>query len=183
MQGFPPIFVPLLVLAVVFSWLVLRGGRVIWCFMVIAGVVSIAGLAWGESVWTAALAALQLPLLLAPSSWAYVWRESPRRRARIVEDEAYGLAARAASGVLWEEIWSSIGARAANWRFIGRLALFVLAMMVVDGWLYSARDDGWALAALDRAVGVLEGLSLLLLIILLIAAGVSWMARRLSAEV
>lgn len=182
LRGFDLIFVPLLALAVLISWLVLRGGRVIWCFVVFSGLLGIAGLAWGEPVWAAALAALQLALLLAPPSWAYVWRESPRRRAQIASEGAHGPAARAAAGVLWEEFWSWVGDRLVNWKFIGRLALFFLAMTVVSGALYSARDDSWVLAVLDRTGAALEILSLFLLIGLLIAIGISWMTRRLSPE-
>lgn len=180
--GFTPFFAPILAFAVVFSWLILRGGRVVWCFAVLSGLVGVVGLAWGEPVWRAALAALQLALLLAPSSWAYVWHESPRRRALSAEEEADGFAARAASGVLWGEIWAWVGDRAVNWKFIGRLALFFLAMTVVSGWLHSVRDDGWVLAVLYRVAAILQVSALLLLIGLLIAVGVNWMARRLSPE-
>lgn len=182
LRGFDLVFVPFLALAVLISWLVLRGGRVIWCFVVLSGLLGIAGLAWGEPAWRAALAALQLALLLAPSSRAYVWRESPRRRAQIAGEGAHGPATRAAAGVLWEEFWSWVSDRLVNWKFIGRLALFFLAMMLVDGQLYSVRDDGWALAVLYGTVALLEVLSLLLLIGLLIAIGISWMTRRLSPE-
>lgn len=152
-----------------------------WSFLGLPGII---GGAWGEPVWKA-LVALQIAFLLAPSSLAYVWQESSRRRAlRAAGDEAYGLAARAATGVLWEEIWSWIGERAVNWRFIGRLTVFVLAMVPLDEAAYAHkwRDDGWAAAVAARTISVVGGVAELTLLCLLIAAGVRWVVRPIPAE-
>src|SRR5215469_12554051 len=57
-------------------WLLLRGGRVIWCFSVGCEVFAVIGVGWGDSVWWAPGAAVGLALLLAPASRRYVWKEA-----------------------------------------------------------------------------------------------------------
>lgn len=171
----PLFLVPFLLISPLVAWMVLRGGRVAWCWAIVVEAVGVADLAWGQPLWSAALSALLLACLLAPSSRAYVWREAIVRRQSLAAGERWR--ARIASGVLWEEVWSWLGSRVIDWSFIARLFLFVLLLMPVDGILRGTRDDGWAMAVLYRVVSISGGLALILLMVLLIAMGIRALAR------
>lgn len=85
----PLFLVPFILIPALVAWLVLRGGRVAWCWATaVEG--SVAGLAWGEPWWSVALSSLLLAFLLAPSSRAYVWREAIFRRQSLTAEEGWG---------------------------------------------------------------------------------------------
>lgn len=179
-----PLFLaPFFLISPLVAWLVLRGGRVAWCLAVAFEGVGVAGLAWGEPLWSVALSAVLLACLLAPSSRAYVWREAiARRRAVTAGEGLYGWGVRITSGVLWEEIWSWVGRRALNWEFVGRLFLGTLLVLPVHVLLFGARDDGWAMAVLYRVVAIPFRLAQLSLVILLIAMGIRALARLIQPQ-
>lgn len=170
-----------LVFAILFAWLLLRGGRVIWCLAVLGEVLVLVGVAWGQPVWKAAIAPVQLALLLAPSSRRYVWEEARLRRSLAAADgESYGIVARVASGVLWEEMWTWIGDHAVNWKFIGRLFVAILLASVVSAALRADRHDSLFVAVPYRVAHMVGVLGIPLLLALLIAIGVRALVRRFS---
>lgn len=174
----------LLVLAALISWLVLRGGRIIWSFAVLSQILSVVGIAWGESWWIAGLSVIGLVLLVAPSSRAYIWHEAKLRRQRDMEEQGLtGWVHRISTGVLWEEAWSWISDRVLNWRFVGLLSLFLLLTAFVDGMFFEARDDGWGFAAIERIAGDLSFLALLGLLLLLPVLTIRTLARRAHGKI
>jgi hypothetical protein len=90
------------------------------------------------------------------------------------------LAMRVSSGVFWEEIWQWIDAKAVNWAFIGRLALFVFLAAPVRGLLHRARDDGWAIAVVAKVAPIAWFLVFIALLLLLVAAGIKALVGRLQ---
>lgn len=180
LHGVSTISLALLPLNALFLWMLLRGGRVIWCLSVAGEVITVIGVAWGESVWAVGVAAAGLALLLAPASRSYVWQETPLRRSRaMANEEARGWGAKVASGALWKETWSWVRDRLVNWGFIGRLAVVVFTAELISGALDSARHHSLLVAVPWWVVDVVGGLGLILLLCLLIAAGVRVIARRI----
>lgn len=169
-----------LFLAFLFAWLLLRGGRVIWCLMALGGVFAVVSVAWGEPVWKGAISLFQLALLLAPSSRRYVWKEAVLRRSLAAADgEADGLAARAASGLLGEEMWSWIDRRLVNWTFVSGVFLFAVAVEVAAGVFHGDRHDTLVMV-LWRITHVAGTVGFFLLLVLLIAIGVRALARHIG---
>jgi hypothetical protein len=172
--------VALLPFTFLLQWLLLRGGRVVWWFLIASDVLGVIGVAWGESVWWAVAAGVGLPLLLAPASRRYVWKEATLRRTQAAANQvAYGWGARLRSGLLWQEMWSWIGERVVNWKFIGRLALVVVAAYMISGSFFAFRHDGLLVGVPWRIADVIGGLGLILLLCLLIAIGIRTLARRI----
>lgn len=171
----PLFLVPFALVSPLVAWLVLRGGRVAWCWAIAVEGLGVAGLAWGEPWWSAALSAVLLACLLAPASRAYVWREAMVRRQSLAVPEGWG--ARIASGALWDEVWSWVGGHVLNWNFIRRFFVATLLLVPVVAVLSGARDDGGAMAVLYRVVAISFRLALVSLMVLLIAMGIRALVR------
>ncbi|MGE5603371.1 MAG: hypothetical protein ACM30E_09985 [Nitrososphaerales archaeon] len=176
----PLFLVPFVLVSPLVAWLVLRGGRVAWCWTIAVEGLGVAGLAWGEPWWSAALSAVLLACLLAPASRAYVWREAMVRRQSLAASEGWG--ARISSGALWDEVWSWVGGHVLNWEFIGRLFVATLLLVPVVAVLSSARDDGGAMAVLYRVVAISFRLALMSLMVLLIAMGIRALTRLIQPQ-
>lgn len=148
--------------SIVFAWLLLRGGRVMWCIALCGQVLELVEPVWGKPVWWAGIALLGLLLLLAPASRAYVWRESKLRRK--------------------ERLWPWIGRRVVNWTFIGWLALFSFVTIMASGLLREMRKgsghDSLVLSVAGGIISTLSVLALFALICLLIAAGIRALIKR-----
>lgn len=175
------LFLGFLAVGILLVWLLLRGGRAVWCFAVLSEVVVVVGLAWGNPAWSAGLSLLALALLCAPASRAYVWRESMLRRQG---EPAGGLVARLSSGVLGEQMWRWIGAKVLRWAFIGWLALFWVLTLVVLGVIGSAETgsshDGLVLDVLSGVIRTLHVLALLAMVFLPIVIGIRALVRRIQ---
>lgn len=108
-----------------------------------------------------------------------------RQQVKTADEEVLGLGARLSSGVLWEEMWERINAKAVNWGFVGWLALFWVLTLFLVGGLRSVRarsDHGTpVLDVLGWTVEILHVLAFLAILCLLVAIAIRGLARRLQS--
>jgi len=72
----PSTFIPIAVVTMaLLVWLLLRGSRLIWLFLLLEAIGRIVGAVFGWPIWLAGVAVVTLVFLLAPASRQFVWRE------------------------------------------------------------------------------------------------------------
>jgi hypothetical protein len=171
-------------LVVLLACLLLLGSRVAW---VLAGFLAVSQLTapftLGEPIWFAALAAVVLAGLLAPSSWAFIWTERKRRASglswRKKSDRMYGrLLALADSTLRRLPPWISRG------KLIVLLVVGVLIARPLVGALYdfhhgSARGN-LLIDVVWRVVWIGYSLAELAAIVLVVMTAYRYLTRRIG---
>jgi hypothetical protein len=182
------------VVIVLLAWLLLRGSRIVWVFVVLSAAAELVSpLVMGQPLWQGGFGVILLGFLLASPSRAYVWSPSqrqageaalvpPQTRWRVIARQAHAkLLVLAYGSLAGEAVEDHSDSSLKRGALFGRLAGCVVILFVLAHALDSARHgfghDSLIVAVLYRVVWVTYSFALFALIVLLVMAAYRYVIK------